>query len=128
MNSSGRETYDLAHFTLADMVRCGIALRQLASQSGTMEEAAQNVVRYLFEHLWDPNLSRPCSVLVRLFKTHPFSALSADIKEFANSMAGDRLSGETRCLTLLGTAGEAPAWNSRRDSKGHQAIPLLSEA
>jgi two-component system NtrC family sensor kinase len=31
-----------------------------------------------------------------------------------------------KCLTLLGTAGEEEAWNSRRRSEGHRAIPLPS--
>ena len=31
-----------------------------------------------------------------------------------------------RCLTLLATTGDQPAWNARRQSKGHQAIPLPS--
>jgi hypothetical protein len=30
------------------------------------------------------------------------------------------------CLTLLGTAGDLPEWNSRRASLGHQVIPLPS--
>jgi hypothetical protein len=29
-----------------------------------------------------------------------------------------------KCLTLLGTAGSRPEWNSRMRSLGHQAIPL----
>ena len=32
-----------------------------------------------------------------------------------------------KCLTLLGTAGELPAWNSRATSLGHKALPLASE-
>ena len=31
-----------------------------------------------------------------------------------------------RCLTLLASAGDEHAWNSRRRSRGHQAIPLAS--
>ena len=34
---------------------------------------------------------------------------------------------ETKCLTLLATVGENPAWNSGKTSKGHRVIPLLSE-
>lgn len=31
-----------------------------------------------------------------------------------------------KCLTLLATAGALPAWNSRRMSAGHVALPLAS--
>jgi hypothetical protein len=31
-----------------------------------------------------------------------------------------------RCLVLLATAGDEPAWNARQSSRGHQAIPLPS--
>src|SRR2546421_415537 len=31
-----------------------------------------------------------------------------------------------KCLTLLASAGDLPAWNSRHTSVGHQAIPLAS--
>jgi hypothetical protein len=32
-----------------------------------------------------------------------------------------------RCLTLVATAGDEPAWNSRHLSRSHRAIPLSSE-
>lgn len=122
-------TYDLARFTLADMVRCGGALRHLAAESASMEEAAQKVTRYLYEHLLDRTSNERCCVLVRLFKTHSYAGLSEELQTFAASMAaGAALTPDTKCLTLLASAGDEPQWNSRRTSKGHQAIPLLSEA
>jgi hypothetical protein len=33
---------------------------------------------------------------------------------------------EMKCLVLLASAGDDPAWNDRRRSRGHQAIPLAS--
>ena len=32
----------------------------------------------------------------------------------------------SRCLTLVGTAGDEPGWNSTTESKRHRAIPLSS--
>jgi len=129
MNQAPEDAYDLARFTLADMVRCGRALRLLASESETMEEAGQKVTRYLYDHLWDRSRNQTCSVLVRLFKTHPYALLPEEIRAFADSKAGGVVADQdTRCLTLLATAGDAPDWNSRRRSREHQSIPLLSEA
>jgi hypothetical protein len=43
------------------------------------------------------------------------------------AFVGEPVDADVRCLTLLGTAGEVDAWNDRRRSQGHQAIPLPSE-
>ncbi len=126
---SAQAMYDLTRFTLADMVRCGRDLRRLGATSKAMEETAGIIVRYLYEHFGDRDSGRRACVLVRLFKTHPFAALSDDLREFAQAlMPSAALPAETKCLTLLATAGEEPPWNSRRESRRHRAIPLLSEA
>ncbi|OHB72982.1 MAG: hypothetical protein A2W17_10175 [Planctomycetes bacterium RBG_16_41_13] len=70
---------------------------------------------------------KACS-LVRFFKTHTFEKLDPELQNFSKNMAGNTpVFPETKCLTLLATVGENPAWNSRKTSKGHRAIPLLSE-
>jgi hypothetical protein len=121
--------YDLTHFTLADMVRCGSELRHRVSQSCTVEEAAQKATRCLYEHCRDKTSNHRSCVLVRLFKTHPYGALSQELREIADSMAaGAALTSDTKCLTLLASAGDEPQWNSRRTSKAHRCIPLISEA
>ncbi len=127
--SAERSDYDLAHFTLADMVRCGGALRLMTGDSASMEEAAQKVTRYLYDHLREQGSKRRCCALVRLFKTHSYSQLPAELRAFAESMSGDTALGpNTRCLTLLASAGDELQWNSRRTSGTHQCIPLASEA
>jgi hypothetical protein len=126
--ASGRR-YDLARFTLADMVRCGSALRLLVSQSASAEEGAQKVTRFLYDGLRDKTSGRRSCVLVRLFRTLPYARLAKDLRTVADSIATAAvLKAETNCLTLLASAGDEPQWNSRRSSKGHQAIPLISEA
>lgn len=126
---SAEARYDLTRFTLADMVRCGRELRRLgAGSSRSMEETAGTVVRYLYEHLAERDSGRRTCALVRLFKTHPFVELGDDLRMFAQSLTRSaRLSPETKCLTLMASAGEEPQWNSRRNSRRHQAIPLPSE-
>jgi hypothetical protein len=121
--------YDPAAFTLADMVRCGRALRLLVTESTSMEEAARKVTGYLYQHLQDRASKRRACVLVRLFKTHAYGDLSQELRECAASMAaGAPLNQDTKCLTLVATAGDDPQWNSRQTSKGHRCIPLISEA
>ena len=39
--------YDLTKFTLRDMTECGIALRNLSVDAGSMEEVADKIVHYL---------------------------------------------------------------------------------
>lgn len=126
---SAQAMYDLARFTLADLVRCGRDIRHLGAASGAMEETAGLIVRYLYEHFVDRDSGRPICVLIRLFKTHPFGELSDDLRAFAQSLAPSAtLSAETKCLTLLATIGEEPRWNMRQNSQRHKAIPLLDEA
>ncbi len=119
--------FDLASFTLRDMTECGAALRKLGVGAHSMEEAANRVVRYLYEHLVDKPSGKPSCALVRFFKTHSYEGLDATLREFANRMLGGRAPlPAMQCLTLLATAGDKPEWNSRGASVGHQAIPLPS--
>jgi hypothetical protein len=106
----------LATFDVDDVKRCGDVLRGLGDGAASMEEAAQRVAAYLYEELEG-------AALVRLYKTHPFGRLPADVRDFV----GEDVDPEVRCLTLLGTAGDHADWNDRRRSRGHQAIPLPSE-
>jgi hypothetical protein len=91
-----------------------------------MEEAATRIVRYLYDELGDGDGGRACP-LIRLYKTHPYGRLDSELQAFARNALGEQPGPDVRCLTLLGTAGDEPAWNDRRLSSGHRAIPLLSE-
>jgi hypothetical protein len=103
-------------FDVDDVKRCGDVIRGLGNGAGSMEAAAQRVAEYLYGELEG-------AALVRLYKTHPFGELPADLRAFV----GDGVGADVRCLTLLGTAGDAEAWNDRRSSQGHKAIALPSE-
>ncbi len=104
-------------------------LRLLAAESASMEEAGQRVTGYLYQRLRESASNNRACVLVRSFKTHAYAGLSQDLRDFAVSMAaGTAIDKDTKCLTLLATSGDEPHPNSRRTSKGHRAIPLISEA
>ena len=97
------------------------------AQSGSLEHAAQTLVRVLHEEFDDS------VVLARTFLTIPFSALPAFNREFVEKLAetagaGSALKPETAVLSLIGTHGQEDQWNDRRSSEGHVGIPLISAA
>ena len=119
--------YDLAKFGQSEMAECGNALKGLGSGAGSMEETANKIVRYLYDNMTDPQTGGNACALVRFYKTHSFGQLDSGLREFAQGILGRAPeSPDMKCLTMLATAGENPAWNSRANSAGHKAIPLAS--
>ncbi len=114
----------LEHFTGRELTPLGDAIRSYA-YAASMEESAQQTVGLLWAELQDET-GGPALALVRFYKTHPFGTLPDDLKAFARGMLDEEPDPETRCLTLLATRGLEPAWNDRRLSEGHKAIPLPS--
>jgi len=120
--------FDLQDFTFTQMTQVGANLRTLGAGAGSMEEVANRIVQYLYNHFISKETGQKACVLVRLFKTHAFGDLDEPLRNFARDMLRDNpADGEMKCLTLLATAGEKPEWNSRLTSEGHKAIPLPSE-
>jgi hypothetical protein len=118
---------DVTDFTLGAMLRTGIALRRAVRDCRTLEAAARTIVRYLYDHCVDTGSGARTCVLARFYKTHPYLALEPELQAYvAESMGSSAPQPAMRCLTLLGTAGDDPAWNSRHLSRGHRAIPLPS--
>lgn len=110
------------------MLRLGLAIRRVTKSARTMEEAAAAIVRHLQRSCVGADGSGPACPLVRFYKTHPFAALDAELQAFARARLGaEPPSPAMKCLVLLGSAGEEPAWNDRRTSRQHRAIPLPSE-
>ena len=90
-----------------------------------LELAAQSICEMLFESLEDGLDGTRACALVRTYKTHSFNKLPPDLQGFArNALKRKPSSPSVKCLTLLGTAGVRPEWNSRFRSLSHQAIPL----
>jgi hypothetical protein len=117
--------FDTSVFTLSDTIRCGAELRKVIDGMPSIEDAAQAIASYLFGALEDPETGGPSAALVRCYKTHSFDSLPPDLQGFARNVLKRKPSKpDVKCLTLLGTAGSRPEWNSRMRSIGHQAIPL----
>ncbi|MEP6992745.1 MAG: hypothetical protein ABJA80_17550 [bacterium] len=118
---------DIANFTVGGMLRAGIAARQVARDARSLEEAADLVVRYFYDNCVDATTGERTTVLVRFYKTHRYGALEPTMQLVARQQLGVMTpAADMRVLTLLGTAGQEPEWNSRRRSRAHQAIPLPS--
>ncbi|MDB4951480.1 MAG: hypothetical protein JWM27_4129 [Gemmatimonadetes bacterium] len=118
--------FSLQTFDLGDMLRCGLQARRACEGAGSMEEAAQALVRYFREEAVGADGQPECA-LVRFYKTHPYGILEPEQQAFAQRAMGERQPwDEMKCLVLLATAGDQPQWNARRSSSGHQAIPLPS--
>ncbi|MCK4981353.1 MAG: hypothetical protein KAS17_00445 [Victivallaceae bacterium] len=117
--------YDFDDLKMSDMVKCGIDIRALGKHAGSMEEAAGEAVSYFFENFIDKQTGEKSCALVRLFKTHNVDELPRSLQDFANTLLQKKTGSKSyKCLTLLATAGIEEAWNDRRKSAGHLAIPL----
>lgn len=119
----------LEKFGEADVPSCCEGIRRAARDCVTMESAAAATSRWLYDALADGTRGRAC-VMVRCYITHPYGALPEELQRFAKRALGavsiTPPEPGMRCLTLLATVGDEPAWNDRRQSRGHQAIPLPS--
>lgn len=116
--------FNLAKFDVGDTLGCGSKLRA-ATAAATVEEALRNLCTFLYENLGTPDGTRACA-LVRGYLTLPFDKLSSPDRAFAEKLMPPGLKAwpDMKCLVLLGTRGEDAAWNERRQSRGHRAIPL----
>ena len=120
--------YNLTRFSIGDVLECSAALSKIGTDANSMEGAAQEIVNYLYAELGGPDSGEKACALVRFYKIHDFGQLPILLRGFARNAAGGvPLQPETKCLTLLATAGDRPEWNDRTRSLNHQAIPLLSE-
>ena len=127
LDDASRGTYDVTDFTIREMSSCGKAMRALGEGAASMEETADRIVRYFYGSLVDAKGERACA-LVRFYKTHSYRGLDSELQAFARTLlGGEPPSPDMKCLVLLATAGDRDAWNSRRNSRGHRAIPLPSE-
>jgi hypothetical protein len=119
----------LEDFGLAEMLRCSLGLRHAVRPAPTLESAARACCEYLRGELVSA-AGEPACALVRCYKTHRYNDLDRELKEVARRSLepGALPLPALRCLTLIGTSGVEKAWNDRRSSAGHQAIPLPTAA
>jgi hypothetical protein len=120
--------HDLTKFQLPNSLLLGAELRRLGVGAHSLEQVAQRTTELLYGALRDPASGRSACVLARCYKTHAFEALPPDLQQAARTtIPGVEPSPHTRCLTLVGTYGDAEEWRLRQRSVGHRAIPLVSE-
>ena len=104
-----------------DVVALNQEIRDVAEGLDTMADAAQAITGLLHRDLVLDDRSPACA-LVRLYATVRDRHLPPELHDVVGEVSAE---GARRTyLTLLGTAGDVPAWNDRRRSEGHRAIPL----
>jgi PAS domain S-box-containing protein len=111
--------YDLTKFSLRDVAKCGLALRQLSKNAVSMADASQKIVQYFYEHFSDLETGEDSCALVRLYKTHVYGELDESLKASASNLLGNTSPPHTmKCWTLLATTETEVL---------HPAIPLIRE-
>jgi hypothetical protein len=117
--------YDLSNFGLQDMIESGKQLRLAAQGAASMQQGAANIVGLLYDCFKSRATGEPNCALVRCFKTHPLGDVPAPLQTIAQTILRTPDPAPTmRCLVLLATRGEHPAWNAPATSASHQIIPL----
>lgn len=125
------ERFQLRALQPADAVLIGALVSRAARSAQSLEEAAAGIVTGLYESLEDADLQGPSLALARFYRTISFADLEPDLQEMAMAIPGENSAqprAAMKCLTLMGTAGIEPAWNSRHTSARHRVIPLPSHA
>jgi hypothetical protein len=106
--------------TYEDVERLAEELSPGLRSARSFESAAQGFAEQLIARF-------PSLVLARVFATVPHARLPGPERAVATSLAGEiSLFPTSDVLTLFGTSGTRPAWNDRRRSRDHLAIPLLN--
>lgn len=120
---------DLTRFGQQDIDRCTAAVQACVAAATSAEAAALAMCRHLATELAGAD-DAPACVMVRAYVTHPYGGLPSDLQRWAKRAFGAVAitppEPGMRCLVLLATVGVEPEWNDRRQSRGHQAIPLPS--
>ena len=126
-----RERFHLRALQPADAVLVGARVARAARSAPSLEEAAARIVTELYESLEDAEVTGSALALARFYRTISFADLAPELQQIATAIPGEHpvhpRSG-MKCLTLMGSAGLEPAWNSRHTSARHRVIPLPSSA
>ncbi|MBF0317062.1 MAG: GAF domain-containing protein [Nitrospirae bacterium] len=118
--------FDILNFSLDDMMTCGHLIRQSTAGCECMEEAANEILKVIYNKFTDSDTGEGNFALVRFFKTHRFGNLPNELKQTILERFDQDPQDDTNCLTLLSTYGIEEAWNRRQNSEGHQVIPLYN--
>ncbi|MGH9073767.1 MAG: PP2C family protein-serine/threonine phosphatase, partial [Acidimicrobiales bacterium] len=128
--AASAHVFDLARFSLSDLVAYSASMRRaVPSQVETMSGAAQALVGHLRSSFAGQASGQPAFVLVRLFLSEAYEELPDELRALATAQLGEEPAPSgLRCLTLLGSDGDLPAWRDRRASVAHQVFPVSSAA
>lgn len=119
-------TFDVQSFTISNVLTCADELKATCVGATSMEDVAVKTVHALYHSLVDSKHSKAC-VLARFYTTMRYDDLSVVLKGIIRAnLEAQRPAPDMKCLTLLGTTGDKPAWNSRKTSVDHQVIALPS--
>jgi len=116
----------LSHATPSLILGLWEKSRHKVGDHPSLSEVATAIVDSLYEEFADS------LVLIRAFLTVPYEALPAHQRQFASQLAisvnlEDLLRPCTPVHTLIATRGRVDEWNHVKASRGHVAIPLLSD-
>ena len=111
---------DFADLKDSELTGLGKTLEDSAAGASSMEDAANRIVKCLYDNITDSATGQKANALVRFYKTHPYNQLDSALQSFARGVLGSAPpSDDTNCLTLLATIGDQGQWNSRTSSQGH---------
>jgi hypothetical protein len=118
---------NLVHYTLGDVNSLQERVHAALEGCASLREAAQRCASAVYED------HKESLALVRLYATLPFRQLPVSDQSFVAALAESggaaaALKGDTPVLSLLGTRGDAPGWDDRRQSKGHLGVPLVASS
>jgi two-component system, sensor histidine kinase and response regulator len=117
--------YHLRSFNLGDMTACGAALRVLGTGATNLEDAADRLVRFLYNSFTLDRSEESACVLVRLFKTTPYGRLPPELRDLVVTKLG-KIPDDPflPCLTLLASASAIQGWDDPSGSSHYRVVPL----
>jgi hypothetical protein len=92
-----------------------------------MEDVANEIVYYLRDHFAAERSGDRQVALARFFLTQPYGRLTSDLRRWVHRTQGRQPAEHVKCLTMLATAGDRPAWCAPSLSVHHRAIPHIDD-
>jgi len=119
--------FDLADFSLASMLRCGRGVRRSTQNSGSLQAAADAIVRYLYTDSGTTADGKRACALIRSYRTFSYDRLDMAQRTYADErLRLPTANPDMKCLTLIASVGDEAEWCSPETSHGHRVIPLPS--
>jgi hypothetical protein len=114
----------IGEITLTNIFELSQFIKDNCKGFSSLEETAQELIN-IFYQTFITDSGNSTFALSRFFKSCTYDELPEDLKIYIQYQEGkEKIPPQNKYLTLLGTSGELNEWKCRRDSKGHQALPL----